>query len=87
MILLILLACTPEPEPCDDMCAAAAVHTADCLAADELDWPAAGYDDEADFLDACATWAWELRVLDVDPECAAREQALSAGELSCEEVW
>lgn len=57
--LLALLACDAPPEACAQACAAAAVAMQGCLAEDGLGWEAAGYADEAAFLDACDTWAWE----------------------------
>jgi len=86
-MLLLLLACA-HPDPCDDMCAAAATRTEACLAEQGLTWQGAGYDDEADYLDACAAWAWELRVLEedageegqVDRTCEERTTLFSDGD-------
>lgn len=88
---------TPEPDPCAEMCNAAAVLYGGCLADWGAGWEAAGYSDEEDFLDACATWAWELRLLEqdavdqgvideagqVDSTCEARRDALSADDATC----
>lgn len=90
-LLLLLLACD-EADPCVPMCAAAASLYGDCLRASGLDWPAAGYTDRADFLDACDTWAWEQRALEeaedasgrTDRACAAREAALTDPEATCD---
>lgn len=52
----------------------------ECLAADGLGWEAAGHADEADYIDACETWAWEQVRIDrasgrrgaTGPDCEAR---------------
>lgn len=96
--LLLLLACAPQTPPaCEAMCASAAALYGGCLADWGADWSAAGYDDEADFLDACATWGWELAVLEQDAVkrgaleatgpaadlCALRDDAFSADDATC----
>lgn len=48
------------------MCEAAADLYGGCLSSWGADWEAAAYADEDDFLDACATWSWEQRQLEVD---------------------
>ncbi len=88
---------TPEPDPCAEMCEAAAVLYGGCLRDWGAGWEAAGYDDEADFLDACNTWAWELRLLEedavergvieetgqIDGICLARRDAFTAEDATC----
>jgi hypothetical protein len=87
----------PEPDPCADMCMAAAELYGGCLTDWGAGWEAAGYTDEEDFLDACSTWAWELRILEqdavdqglidqtgqVDATCAERQAAFVADEATC----
>jgi hypothetical protein len=58
------------------MCVAAADLYGSCLEAWETDWPAAGYDDRADFLDACETWTWTSRLLEEDADRAGEVDAL-----------
>jgi len=92
-MLWFALACAPAPDPCAAMCDGAASLYGGCLGEWGADWPAAGYADEADFLDACATWAFQMRALevdagrtgDVDAECAAREATFAADDATCED--
>lgn len=91
-MLLLLLACATRPDPCAAMCARAEELYGACLADWGLGWEAAGYEDGADFVDRCETWAWEMRILEraavrrgeldgtgaVDATCTQREAALSA---------
>lgn len=94
MLLAFLLACNPAPDPCEAMCAAAADLYGTCLESWALDWSAAGYEDQADFLDRCETWAWEARLLEADAgqdgavDAACEERELTFGEaldpLTCE---
>lgn len=91
-MLLLLLACAEAPDPCAEMCEAAASLYGGCLSGWGADWSAAGYADEADYLDACGTWAWELRALEadagrsgqVDALCAERDAQLTADDATCE---
>lgn len=92
MVWLLLLGCAEPADPCTAMCAGAAELYGGCLSEWGADWSAAGYADEPDFLDACATWAWELRELEadagrtgeVDAECARREEAFTAEAATCD---
>lgn len=96
-LALALAACADAADPCAPMCDAAAALYGACLDDAGLGWDAVGYADEAAYLDACATWAWELRVLErdavkrgeldapgaVDATCEAREVALTAPDADC----
>ncbi|NOY28435.1 MAG: hypothetical protein GXP62_21470 [Oligoflexia bacterium] len=83
--LALILACAPASDPCDGMCQAAADLYGTCLSDWGQDWGAAGYDDQADFVDRCQTWAWEARILErdageqgaIDPVCEARAGAFA----------
>lgn len=87
-MLILLLACAAAPDPCDAMCDAAMQRAGVCLSEQGLSWVNAGYDDEAAWLDACATWAWEMRVLEadageagaVDDTCETRADLFSEGD-------
>ena len=87
LALLLLAACSPAPDPCNPMCTAAAQRYGTCLEAWGTDWQAAGYQDEADFLDACDTWVWVSRELEadagtegrVDAECREKRAVLEQG--------
>lgn len=90
--LPLLLACARAPDPCTDMCGSAATLYGGCLESWGLGWSAAGYADQADFLDRCQTWAWEERLLEaravrqgqagaegsVDATCTERDAAFTA---------
>jgi hypothetical protein len=90
-LLLILLACAAEPDPCPEMCRAGAALYGGCLEGWGLDWSAAGYEDEEDFLEVCETWSWEMRLLEeaagaagsVDATCEQRADLFNGGE--CED--
>ena len=101
MLLLaaLLLACEPQPPAvCDEMCAAAAGLYGACLEDWGLDWSAAGYEDEDDYLESCRTWAWEMALLQQDAlergveeaegwlgtTCALRLRAFRSEDASCE---
>jgi hypothetical protein len=78
-------ACAPEAPPsCLTLCDAVAEATSACLMAEGLQWSAKGYDDEADFLSSCETWAWEQAQLnqgaleELEEGCAASEAAVRA---------
>lgn len=100
LLFLIVLGCQTSTVPpvCEQMCAAAASLYGGCLEDWGVDWTAAGYDDEDAFLDACATWSWEMSLLSAyaaDEElpgasedwlgetCATRQDALSADDAAC----
>lgn len=86
LLSLLLLACGRDPDPCVEMCAAAAPLQAACLEAGGLEWASTTYEDEQDYVERCETWAWELRLLErdagergaVDRVCDEREAALAA---------
>ncbi len=92
-MLWLLLACAADPDPCTPMCEGAAALYGGCLTDWGADWSAAGYTDEAGFLDACTTWAFQMRALeadagrtgDVDAECTAREARFTAEDATCED--
>lgn len=100
MLWLLAASCqtTPEvPPACDQMCAAAAGLYGGCLSDWGVDWTAAGYRDEDDFLRSCETWGWEMNLLQADAiaqetwsdagwladTCATRRDALSAEDAAC----
>ncbi len=99
LLLGLVAAChrSPDPDPCTEMCEAAAVLYGGCLAEWGAGWEGAGYSDEEDFLDACTTWAWELRLLEedaldqgvieetgqVDATCVSRRDAFLSEEATC----
>ncbi len=91
-MLLLLLSCERTADPCTGMCQAAAALYGGCLTSWNADWEAANYADEDDFLDACATWAWEMRQLEVDAHetgateqmCVERSAAFSAEDATCD---
>lgn len=86
LLALLLLSCAAEADPCPAMCEAAAPLVQACLEAEGLDWGAAGYADEAAFLESCETWAWQARLLErdagqegaVDATCQARAEDFTA---------
>lgn len=55
MIWALLFACA---DPCDATCDAAADAWGACLDARGAAWEDAGWADEADFRESCATWGW-----------------------------
>jgi len=69
------------------MCAQAEVRYGSCLDGWGLSWDAAGYEDAADFQDACLTWVWEMGLLEadagetgvVDSVCEDRSLVFSSG--------
>ncbi len=87
LLPLLAAACAAEPDPCAPMCEAAADAYAACLEGWGADWPAAGYEDRADYVDRCATWAWEMRLLAdeaaVDATCERRAADLAGAEDPC----
>lgn len=84
-MLWLILACSEPPDPCDDMCAAAAALYGGCLAEWGVEWSAAGYEDERDFTDACTTWAWEMHILEADAVERGVKGAAGATDALCEE--
>ncbi len=87
-LLLGPVGCDRGDDPCLPMCEQARDLFGECLDASGLDWTAAGYEDAQDYLDACLTWAWEMRILAdsagepdaVDEMCAERETELAGGD-------
>jgi len=70
-------------DPCEPMCLAAADLHELCFESGETDWPSLGYADRRDYLDACHTWAWEMRLLvgdEVDQACVERAVLFEEGE-------
>jgi len=90
--LLLLVGACAEPDVCTPMCEAAAELYGGCLSDWGAGWEAAAYTDEADFLDACSTWAWEMQQLEVDAgqqgataaACEERAAAFSAEDAECD---
>ena len=89
---LLSSGCGPEPpDPCTPMCAAATTLYGSCLDGWGAAWTDAGYEDEADFLDACETWAWSARLLEdeagetgrIDATC--RERTVQYTDGTCED--
>lgn len=87
--LLLLAACSSEPDPCDAFCALAAEVQTRCLEQSGLYWSATGYEDEDDYAASCRTWAWEQRLLardagedegQVGETCEAHQADLEEGE-------
>jgi hypothetical protein len=88
----LLASCTPESDPCPEMCASAAALYGGCLADWGADWMAAAYADEDDFLDACDTWAFEMRELEGEQHegetsdaCVDRAAVFSSEEAACDD--
>lgn len=89
MLWLLLLACA-RPDPCADMCLEAEALYGACLGDWGASWSDAGYADGDDFIDACETWAWEMRRLEraggdrgwTDETCAVREARFAQGTCS-----
>lgn len=88
-----LVGCAAAPDPCTLMCEAAADLYGGCLRDWGAGWEAAAYADEDDFLDACGTWAWETRQLEVeagesgatDAACESREALFAAEDATCDD--
>jgi hypothetical protein len=91
LLPLLALACAGGEDPCERVCPPAASTYAACLAEEGRSWESSEWGSEADFLDACATWAWEVRRLAraerahdaLDAECADREALLGEEGASC----
>ena len=66
LLLLLIGGCQQAVDPCDAMCDAGAALYGGCLDGWGVEWSSAGYDDEQDWREACAAWAWELRLLEAD---------------------
>jgi hypothetical protein len=74
------------------MCEGAARLYGGCLRDWGAGWEAAAYADEADFLDACTTWAWEMKQLEAEAgregsteaACEERGAAMTADTATCE---
>ena len=95
---VVACAAPAEPDPCAEMCAAAAELYGACLEDWGVGWEGAGYEDREDFVDACHTWAGELRLLvvdavdrgvaeevgAVDAVCQDRDAAMRAPDATCE---
>ena len=93
MSLWLLLACAEEASPCLAMCEAGASLYGGGLADWGADWSAAGYADGDDFVDACATWTYEMYTLEaeagregeVDATCHDRLAAFEADGATCDD--
>jgi hypothetical protein len=83
--LSVLLSCAGPPDPCTEMCAAAAELYGGCLTDWGVDWAAAGYADVDAFTEACETWAWEQRLLEEDAIDRGRAEAEGRTDAACEE--
>ena len=80
------------------MCESAEVLTRDCLFEWDLDWDAAGYEDEKAFQNSCETWIWEQQQLisaaenrgeeqtDLADVCASRYKVLASDSATCEQM-
>ena len=71
MVVLVAIlpttsSCHLEPDPCEETCDQAQRLFEACLDDWGIDWTDAGYQDADDYLDACLTWAWEMRTLAAD---------------------
>ncbi len=80
VVLIGPMACgAPDvPAECEQMCDAAAALYGACLSDLGLDWSAAGYANQAGFLDSCQTWAWE--------QALVHDDALASGATE-DEAW
>ena len=99
MLLALLISCqtTTAPASCDRMCDAAVALYGGCLTDWGVDWTAAGFEDEDAFRNSCATWGWQMSLLQAqaieegthsDPgwlsaTCTEREEAMSAEDAAC----
>lgn len=88
MIWLLLWACADDA--CVPMCEVVAHAWGECLETRDAAWADAGWADEDDLRDGCATWAWTQRKLardaggvDVDAICADRAAEIAADADSC----
>lgn len=89
-LLVALVSCGAEPDPCTPMCAAATALYGGCLESWGVEWTSAGYDDEAHFTESCETWAWSSRLLEedagksgeIDAVCRERRVLFEEGECS-----
>ena len=62
----LVVSCEPVDDPCTSMCTSASALFAECLTEWQLSWEQAGFAGEEGYLENCETWAWELRLLEVD---------------------
>ncbi len=96
-IFVALLGCQ-SADPCAAMCQSAADLYGGCLSDWDTNWAAAGYDNRPDFISACETWAWEMRILErdarrhsdvkkgaVDRACQRRDECFLAPDATCED--
>jgi hypothetical protein len=90
-LLLFVVACAPEPEVCEEMCALATDLQEACLDEDDLSWSDLGYQDAEDHVAWCETWVWEQQLLDRDAgergrvETVCGERAESFRSATCED--
>lgn len=94
LLAIALVGCGRRADdPCEAMCAAAADLYGGCLDDWGVGWTAAGYADEYDFIDACETWAWQMRRLEdraghngaTDAACARRTARFEAPDATCDD--
>ena len=97
-IWFLAAACSSPPESCEAMCQAAEQLTGSCLKDWELDWNAAGYEDEDAFQNSCDTWVWEQEqlieaaqrrgdsVTNLEETCSKRTQFLNSDAATCEDI-
>ena len=84
-LLILLAACghPTAPAACDAMCVEAEALYGGCLEAWGLDWSAVGHRDGAEFRDSCATWSWEMAILERDAVRRGRIEGPGALEETC----
>lgn len=100
LAVFFVFGCEPEPEmpaTCETMCLSAAALYGGCLTDWGVDWAAAGFADEAAFLNSCETWGWQMSLLQdaalaegthedagwLAATCEEREAAMSAEDAAC----
>lgn len=68
-------------DACDTLCVHAQSKFESCLEDNGLEWgTSVGFTSELDFVDWCATYAWEERQLDGGAQCAARQAIIDGGD-------
>jgi len=99
ILLISLLGCNEPtvPPACQQMCDSAAALYGGCLSDWGVDWTAAGYEDEQDFLMSCQTWSLEMVILEdvtledglhnesrwLETTCTDRADLLSSEDAAC----
>lgn len=77
MLLALLWACAADP--CAETCVAGERLLSGCLP-----WSDRGFSDREGFREACATWGWELHVLEDDAVQNGNSSALGVTNALCE---